>query len=605
MTRILDRARARRPVTSTAVALAGLAALTLGCGARPGTPAPAGGPSAVVTAAAGPGGPIFTDVAAASGLSFVRDNGMSGRLLFAEMMGSGGALLDYDNDGDLDVFMPQGHLLGTDAEMATAAAEPGARARLYRNDLAPGPDGRPAPRFTDVTDASGLDARGYGFAVATGDYDNDGWTDVYLANLGHNQLWRNRGDGTFVDVTAAAGVDDPRWSSGAAFVDYDRDGWLDLAVVNYNQYTVAADHPCYDQKSGRRDYCGPTAYPSQPSTLFHNRGDGTFEDVTAATGFAATYGPALGVIAADFNRDGWSDVLVANDGQPNTLWVNNGGKRFTEEALMRGVAVNRAGAAEANMGVAAVDVNSDCADDLFTTHIGGETNTLWLNDGTGLFEDRTPDSGLGPVSLPYTGFGVGDMDYDGDGLPDLFVTNGAVLIRPEQAATGDPLPLREPALLFHNLGGGRFADVSAQAGAEVTQPAVGRGVAVGDVDNDGAADLLVTFNQGPVQLLRNNVGAAAPWLGLRLVGADGRRDQLGAEATLTLSDGRQICRRAHSDGSYASAQDPRVLAGLSGGAQVTGLAVTWPDGQREQFDPPALGQYHTLRQGSGRPAGGS
>jgi hypothetical protein len=582
-----------------AVAAAALT-LMLATACTQGGATPVGGKGATPVGASAVVGPVFHDVAAATGLDFTYTNGLTGQHYHVETVGAGGALVDYDGDGDLDVFLVQGHPLDPPG---AKPATPGAayQARLFRNDLTVGADGKRTLHFTDVTAASGIDARGFGMAVAAGDYDNDGWPDLYVANWGSNQLWHNNGDGTFTDVTAKSGTDDPRWSSGASFVDYDRDGWLDLVVVNYNRYNLADDHPCFDMRSGMRDYCGPSAYPSQPSSLFRNRGDGTFEDVTASTGFSATYGPALGVVATDINRDGWPDILVTNDGQPNGLWINEGGKKFRDEAMLRGVAVNRAGAAEANMGVVAADMDSDCDDDVFITHLNGETNTLWANDGTGVFTDETPKSSLGPVSLPFTGFGVADLDFDNDGLPDLFVANGDVRNMADSVNAGDPWPLKQTNQLFHNLGGGRFEDVTGSAGDFIKQPAVGRAVAMGDLDNDGASDLLVTYENSPTQLLMNNGGHDAHWLGLRLVGKDGRRDMYGAEVTVDLADGRKLCRRVRADGSYAVAQDPRVLFGLGSAGQVATVHVRWPDGQRESFPVPAPGQYHTLRQGGGSP----
>jgi hypothetical protein len=599
------RRRARQPVFAGWGVVVGLAVALAACGGAAGTggTGQAGAPTGASTGAVATGGPIFRDVAASTGLNFTHFNGMIGQRYFVEFVGAGGALFDYDNDGDLDVFLPQGYLLGSAPSGTTPAGPAPAGGRLYRNDLTTGPDGKPVVHFTDVTEASGIKANGYGIAVTTGDYNNDGFVDLYLSNWGSNQLWRNKGDGTFEDVTKASGTDDPRWSTGASFVDYDKDGWLDLVVVNYNQWTIESNHPCYHPVSSRPDYCGPSAYPAVPSSLFRNRGDGTFEDVSLKTGLATKYGPALGVIAADFNRDGWPDILIANDGQPNTLWINDSGHRFTEDALARGVAVNRAGLPEGNMGIAAEDFNDKCSDDVFITHLNRETNTLWANDGTGVFEDVTPGSGLGQPSLAFTGFGVAPLDYDNDGKLDLFVANGAVVVIAEQLAAGNPLPLEQTNQLFHGLGGGKFEDATARAGDFITHPAVGRGVAMGDIDNDGDSDLLVTYNNGPVQLLENLGGQDHSWLGLRLVGGTPQRDMVGAEVTAKLSDGRTVCRRAHTDGSYASASDPRILLGLGNGTTVSSLSVRWPDGKVEAFPVPATGKYTTLVAGKGQAAG--
>ena len=295
-------------------------------------------------------------------------------------MGGGVALFDYDNDGDLDVFVVQGHSL---APGAAGKLGPESWGRLFRNDLIT-PQGRnPTPRFVDVTAASGIRATGYGMGVATGDYDNDGWMDLYIANYGSNQLWHNNGDGTFTDVTAAAGVAsgvDPRWSVGATFVDLDRDGWLDLFVLNYVDYSVQNNVRCY-APSSRRDYCGPQAFPPLTSRLLRNRGNGTFEDVSVKSGIGRKAGPGLGVVAGDLDGDGWPDLFVANDGSPSFLWLNQKDGTFKEDGLLAGVAVNAAGKPEAGMGIALGDCNGDGRDDLFITHLTGETNTLYLNQG--------------------------------------------------------------------------------------------------------------------------------------------------------------------------------------------------------------------------------
>ncbi|MCB0215048.1 MAG: CRTAC1 family protein [Caldilineae bacterium] len=540
--------------------------------------------------------PVFEEIAAAAGLDFVHENGMSGQRYFVEMMGAGLALFDYDNDGDLDLYLAQGHSLAP----GSAPPADASLGRLYRNDLGPGsPGSEAALRFTDVTEPSGIRAGGYGIGVAAGDYDRDGFVDLYLANWGSNQLWRNRGDGRFEDRTEAAGVDDPRWSSGASFVDVDRDGWLDLAVVNYTRYSLSGDHPCHSAATGRPDYCTPTAYPADSSSLFHNRGDGRFEDWSAQVGLAERTGPGLGIVAGDVDRDGWIDLLLANDGQPNQLWMNRGGGRFEEQGLRRGVGVNRQGLAEANMGVVLADLDEDCDEDLFITHYHDQMNTFWRNDGDGVFEDRTPESGLGFVSLPDNGFGAVEIDFDNDGRLDLFTANGDVTGIPAQVAAGDPLPLKQRDRLYRNFGAGRFEDRSDRAGDAFAEPAVGRGAAGGDLDNDGDLDLVVAYNHGPVRLLRNRIGQDAAWIGLRLVEGDPIVDSLSARVELRLTDGRRLCRRVRVDGSYASAQDPRVLIGLGRGGQVAEARVTWPDGQDEGFGALETGRYQTLRRGEG------
>ncbi len=568
-------------------------------------------------AAGGEGGEAFVDAAATTGLDFVHWNGMSGEIYFPEMMGQGGALFDYDGDGDLDVYCVQGAMLGEGKTLADALVPPRGplppRGRLYRNDLAAAPDGTRTLRFTDVTAESGIDARGYGMGAAVGDVDGDGRPDLFLASYGADQLWLNLGPDaegrvTFRDATAKAGVSDPLWSVSATFVDYDRDGLLDLFVVNYVEFPLAKNPPCYAVTS-RRDYCGPADFPGVPDRLYRNRGkDGSgapvFEDVTARAGIdAGRAGPGLGVVAFDADGDGWTDLYVADDGTPNRLWLNRRDGTFRDEAALAGAAVNRAGRAEASMGVDAGDFDVDGDEDLFLAHLTGETNTLYVNDGTGLFEDRSVESGLAQGSVPFTGFGTAWLDYDNDGWLDLFIANGAVRIQEPQARAGDPYPLSQTNQLYRNLGRDasgrvRFAEVTDQASVLVL-PAVGRGAAFGDVDNDGDTDIVVFNNNGPVRLLLNQVGSERPWLGLRLLDRHGR-DAQGARVEIHRSGAPTLVRRARADASYASANDPRVLAGLGEHPAVSSVTVRWPDGTAESFPPPPLRAYSTLRQGAGR-----
>lgn len=537
----------------------------------------------------------FADVTAEVGLDFVNFNGMSGEKHFVEMMGAGGGFIDYDGDGDLDIYLVQGHSLP-----ATPGSSPH-RDRLYRNDLEIRSDGSRTLRFVDVTEQAGIDARGYGMGIASGDYDNDGWPDIYVTNWGSNQLWHNNGDGTFSDVTNDSGADDAGWSSGAAFVDFDLDGWLDLVVVNYVDYDLETDQPCY-APSGRRDYCAPDPYPPAQDRLLRNRGDGTFEDVTLPMGFAGSHGQALGVAVADFNMDGWPDIYVTNDRQENYLWMNRSGRRFEDEAVPAGAAVNASGLPEASMGVVAADFDGDGDEDLFLTHLNRETNTLYVNDGNGFFSDRTRGSGLGLPSLPYTGFGIAPIDYDNDGWPDLFVANGEVQNIPPQAERGEPLPLRQKNQLYRNLGEGRFADVSLRGQPVFEVEEVSRGVAYGDVDNDGDGDILLYNNSGPARLIRNEVGQDRAWLGLRLLDRAGRRDVLGARLELVRPGAPTLSRRVNAAGSYGSAHDPRVLVGLGGSATLEAVIVHWPGGNVETFEDLDLNRYHTLVEGRGRSA---
>jgi hypothetical protein len=545
--------------------------------------------------------PAFVDRAAEWGLAFRYDNGATGQLYYPEIVGGGAALFDYDNDGDLDVFFVQGAVL----EPGKAAAHPIAPAggRLFRNDLIVNGVRHDKPRFVDVTEASGIKALGYGMGVAAGDFDNDGWVDLYVLNFGSNQLWHNNGDGTFSDVTRAAGADDPRMSLSAAAADLDRDGWLDLYVADYVDFAIDHNVLCYAQSS-RRDYCGPSSFPPVPARLLHNRGNGTFEDASQKAGIAAKPGRGMGVVAADFDGDGLPDVFVANDGMENFLWKNHGHLTFEETALPAGVAVNADGKVQANMGIAAGDFDDDGDLDLFVTHLDGETNTLWVNLGGGTFEDRTLQAGLAAPSLPFTGFGTAWIDYDDDGRLDLLAVNGAVRLIDAQAQRGDPFPYAQTHQMFHNAGNGRFADVSREMGEAFQRAEVGRGAAFGDVDDDGDTDVLIVAANGPARLLVNETGSRNPWLGLRLVGqppgAKGERDMLGALVEVVRKGAPSLRRRAATDGSYASASDPRVLVGLGDAAEVTDVRVTWPDGRIEIFPPPPLRAYTKLVQGTGR-----
>lgn len=547
------------------------------------------------------------EVAAESGLVFEHQNGMAGEFYFSEMMGSGVALVDVDNDGDLDVYMVQGGPLGRPAPGTKADRRP--MDQLFRNDLEILADGTRRLRFVDITAESGLGAREYGMGVATGDVNNDGWTDLYLTNFGPNQLWLHRGldaDGhpTFEEVTLDAGADDTRWSVSASFVDIDRDGWLDLHVANYVDFAIAVHKRCRSH-TGAPDYCSPLAYGHVPDRLLHNQGRGaggtvTFRRLEAAAGLDKAYGAGLGVLGRDLDGDGWPDLYVANDQSANQMWINGRDLTFTDEALLGGTAVNGEGRPEAGMGVAAGDVDGDGDEDLIVSHLNRETNTLYLNDGSGFFEDSTQKSGMATATWNFTGFGLAWLDFDNDGDLDLAVANGAVKHLEHLVRAKDPFPLHQKNQLFENLGNGRFRDLTEGAGPAFQLSEVSRGLAAGDLDNDGDTDLVISNNNGTARLLRNTVGEGAPWLGLRWLTAAGR-DALGARVTLERGEARPLVRLVHSDGSYASAGDPRVLFGLAGSAPATGLVVRWPDGAEERFPVPSTGQYHTVRQGDGQP----
>ena len=563
-------------------------------------PAAAPVPDEEPAAPAGPAGGWFVDGAAEAGLDFVHFNGMTGRFYQPEMTGPGAGLFDYDNDGDLDAYLVQGELLGEGEPLLAPPADQPPGDRLYRNDLEIGADGRRRLRFTDVTGEAGIAAPGYGMGVAAGDVDNDGWIDLYLTRFGRNRMLRNRGDGTFEDVTGRSGTGDPAWGVPASFFDYDRDGWLDLFVGNYLSYTLAGHTQCYD-RAGAPDYCAPETSRPHPDVLFRNRGDGTFEDATAAAGLGREFGPALGSAAADFDGDGWIDLFVANDQRENQLWMNQGGGAFRNRALAAGAALGAGGNAKADMGVDAGDFDNDGDEDLFITELAGQGSTLYVNDGAGLFRDRSARLGIRAPSLPYTGFGAAWIDVDNDGWLDVVAVNGAVVLNFERFGPDNPFALDQRNQVFRNLGGGGFEDATGRAGAVFELSEVSRGAAFGDVDNDGDTDVLVANAAGPARLLLNQAGGRRRWIGLRLVGGDTPRDMVGARVEVVRSDGTTIRRRARADGSFASANDPRVLAGLGESAGVSLVRVRWPDGTVEEWADLPAGRYTTLTQGTGRP----
>lgn len=545
--------------------------------------------------------PVFDEVAEKVGLRFRHYNGMTGKFFLPEIMGAGAAVFDYDNDGDLDVYLVQGTVLepadkpGSTMFPWREAVAP--RGRLFRNELKLDKNGARTLQFSDATATSGIVATGYGMGVAVGDMNNDGWIDLYLTNLGSNQMYLNKGDGTFVDVTRNSNSDDPRWSTSASFVDYDRDGWLDLMIVNYAEFSITNNPNCYASTTAR-DYCTPRVFRAPGNRLFRNLGNGKFADVTSASGVDKEFGHGLGVISADFNDDSWPDIYVANDGDPNQLWMNQKNGTFKNEALLAGAAVNRDGKAEAGMGVDAGDFDASGTDDIFITHLMDETNTLFSNLGDALFEDRTRESGLGMPGRRFTGFGTLFFDYDNDSWLDLLVVNGAVQLLPDLLRKDDQFPLGQPNQLFRNTGKGGFTEVIDQAGPSFQMLEVSRGAAFGDIDNDGDTDVVVTNNNGSVRLLLNNAGNRNQWFGLRLVSKDGGRDLLGAKVEIVGSNKTVLRRRVRTDGSYLSANDPRVLVGLGNAARIETVRVRWPDSSSAEWKSPPLNRYHTWKQGT-------
>ncbi|OWK36030.1 CRTAC1 family protein [Fimbriiglobus ruber] len=509
----------------------------------------------------------FEDVTDRVGLDFVHDAGPTGNYPMTQVIGSGGAFFDCDGDGLLDIYLIQN-------------GGPGSKAvnRLFRQ--------QPGGTFTDITEGSGLGVAGFGMGVAIGDVNNDGKPDILLTQYGGVRLFLNLGGGKFADVTEEAGLVNPLWATSAAFLDYDRDGWLDLVVVNYIDIDPGVS--C-TRLNGARDFCAPNSGRDTSPKLFRNAGPGTrrvsFEDVSLATGVGTVPGPGLGVLCGDFNGDGWPDIFIANDAKPNRLWINQQGRTFTEEAVPRGVAYTAAGKAFAGMGVAAGDVANDGLADLFVAHLTNETNTLWKQGPRGQFRDESAGRGLTGTRWRGTGFGTVMADFDHDGFLDIAIVNGRVTRgEPADAGAGTSFwgPYAERNQLLANRGDGRFADVSQRNPAFCATRNVGRGLAVGDFDNDGAPDLLVTTIGGRARLFRNVAPNRGHWLKVRAVDPRLNRDAYGAEVIVRAGDRRWV-RWVNPAGSYLSSSSPVAHFGLGTTGQVTAIEVLWPDGLRETF----------------------
>ena len=517
------------------------------------------------------GGVRFVDATVEAGLDFTHSSGMTGELWTLEIIGAGVGILDYDGDGRMDIWLVQGGQL-----VGRATAELPSD-RLFRNmgELA----------FEDVTEKAGIAATRYGMGIATADVDNDGDMDVFLANYGANELWLNLGDGRFRNATADSGIGGERWSISASFADVDGDGLLDLYVANYLDFAIDTAKPC--RIAGQRSYCPPSRFPGVGDRLYRNLGGGRFQDVTAAAGIDVPRAAGMGVVAHDFDDDGHVDFYVANDGSANLLWINDGTGRFTDTALRAGAAVNGAGIAEASMGVTAADFDADGDNDLFLTHDTGETNTLYVNDGQGTFEDRTDIVGLAAGSLPVTGFGTGWVDVDNDGDRDLFAANGTVRFVPGQITASTGPPLRQRNQLWLNDG---IRYRRTDGGPAFALEYASRGTAFGDLDNDGDIDMVVANNHSQARLYRNDT-AGASWLGV-IVDA-GTSPPIGTRIWIDrqgIGPGR-----VRTDGSYASAHDPRVVFGLGPANEPRHVTVRWPGGAERNFGPLPVNRYHILR----------
>lgn len=525
--------------------------------------------------------PSFEDVTAAMGIVTRHTNGASAEKYLAETMGSGAVFFDFDADGWVDVFLVDG---GSIADPEVAAR---ARHRLYRN-LGNG-------TFADVTATSGIRTGDYGMGACAGDVDNDGRVDLYVTSYGANVLYRNAGNGAFTDVTRSAGVGLPLWSTSCAFLDADRDGDLDLFVTNYLDATKANNRFCGDPQRRIRVYCHPLNYKGLASVLYRNDGRGTFADVSVAAGIAPFVGNGLGVAVGDYDDDGWPDVFVANDAVPNFLFHNEGGGRFAEVGLAAGVSVARDGKARAGMGTEFADYNGDGRLDLVVTNHEFETHSLFRNDGGGLFTDATVESGLGPATLPFVGFGVVFLDFDNDGLQDLSIVNGHVIDNTAVFRPGSTHAQRK--LLLRNTTGRRLQELGRGAGPGFASAGVGRSLVSGDVDNDGDRDLLVTNNGGAPQLLRNG-NSRGNALVVRLVGVRSNRDAIGARVTVTAG-GRTQVREVKSGSSYLGQNDLRAHFGLGDLARVDRVQIRWPAGTTETIEAPSVNHALTIVEGRG------
>lgn len=530
----------------------------------------------------------FTDITEEVGLDFIHETGATGKLYMPEIMASGAALFDYDNDDDLDIFLLTGHKGLPKKEIDDAPPN-----RLYRQES--------NGHFTDVTTESGLTNRAYSMGVAIGDIDNDGDVDMYITNYSLDRLYRNRGDGTFEDITNSSGIHVERWSASAAFVDYDRDGFLDLFVTQYVIDTLG--RKCLD-KAGRQNYCGPQAAKPISDVLLHNNGDGTFSDVSKDSGIASVSAAGLGIVCEDFNEDGWIDIYVTNDAQANHLWINQTDGTFVNEALLMGCAFDLNGNEEGSMGIIAADFDNDLDFDLFLTHITQESNTLYKNLGAGLgFIDATSGSGLGWSSVGLTGFGAVAFDVELDGDLDIAVVNGRVMHdEPMAGVTVDP-PwnlLAEPNLFYVNNGHGKFTEAKESTAAFTSPIEISRGLAIGDIDADGDMDMLITNEQRPVRLYRNDSPRKGHWLIIRTRDPRYHRDALGAKVVITCAERSQV-RTIRSTFSYLSASEPVAHFGLGNVLQVDRIKVYWPDGLIEEFPSTKVDRVLRLVRGEGQP----
>jgi enediyne biosynthesis protein E4 len=531
-----------------------------------------------------PSGPIeITDVTEKAGIHFKHNTGAFGKKLLPETMGSGVCFIDYDNDSWQDILLINsmdwpGHKTGKSFPA------------LYHNNK----DGT----FTDVTRQAGLAIEIYGLGCAVGDYDNDGFDDIYITTVGSNHLFRNLGNGKFADVTQKAGVGDPGFSASAAWVDYDNDGKLDLFVAHYVEWSPENDQYCsLDNKN--KSYCTPQRFKGESSTLFHNRGDGTFENVTRKAGLYDPSSKALGIALLDYDNDGWMDLFVSNDTEPNRLYHNNHNGTFTDVAVAAGLAYGEAGTARAGMGTDAADYDNSGWQSLVLGNFTNEGMSLYHNDGSGLFTDQAPATGIARMSTKSLTFGTLFFDYDLDGLPDILAINGHV--SDDISVVQPNVKYAQPPHLFHNLGKNHFDEVTTKLGSALPKPIVGRGAAYADVDNDGDLDLVITANGGVVRLLRNDNGNQNDMLRVKTVGTKSNRDGIGAKVTVKTSNGAHLFAMVKTGSSYLSQSELPLTFGLGKPApgKTVSVEVVWPSGRKDSVTNVKANQFITIQEGKG------
>jgi enediyne biosynthesis protein E4 len=526
----------------------------------------------------------FTDIAKAAGLTFKQDGTGTDEKYYLETMGTGLAWLDYDQDGLMDLYFVQ--------SAATDIYKPPQplRSALYHNNG----DGT----FTDVTEKAGVGAAGhYGQGVAVADFDNDGYPDLYVTGYLGAILYHNNGNGTFTDVTAKSGVgDEGKWSTSAAWIDYDKDGWLDLVVLNYIEWSPKNNVWCGEHRPGYRSYCHPGNYRGQKTKLYHNNHDGTFTDVSDASGLSKPESKGMGVVVADFNNDGWPDIAIANDSWPNFLFINKKDGTFQDVSFVSGLAASEDGRYEAGMGIDAADVDGDGWQDVYITHLDFELNRLYRNNQNGTFDDFTYRSGIGNKAILFSGVSMKFMDYDNDGWPDIVQLNGAMVDNVQLYHS--EVTYKEPMLMFRNLGKGEFQLVSDSLGPDFVRPIAGRGIATADYDNDGDIDIAINNRDDFPSLLRNDGGNANHWLEILLIGTKSNRDGIGASLKVT-SEGVTHVEQAKSGMSYMASNDPRIFFGLGKRAKIESLEITWPSGQIDKLKDVAIDQIIAVKEGTG------